>query len=250
MSVQGVHFLDARPPEGMRLYAIGDVHGCRGLLEQMHARIEAEIARDRPADWRIVHVGDYCDRGPDTKGVLDLLIARMAADARVICLRGNHDEGFASFLKVGRGAGVFVNNGGETTAASYGVEADFSTPDGTERTRAALAAAVPESHVALLAALPYTATFGDFFFCHAGIRPGVALDAQLADDLIWIRGPFLDYPLLHPKVIVHGHTPADQVEIMGNRVNVDTRAFATGRLSALMLEGSRRSVMEISGSPR
>lgn len=245
----GVHFLDAKAPEGMRLYAIGDIHGCRELLVEMHERIDAETARDRPADWRIVHVGDYCDRGPDTKGVLDFLTARMAADARVICLRGNHDEGFLSFLTARPGAGIFVNNGGEATAASYGIEADFSPP-AIERTRAALAGAVPDAHVGFLATLPYSVGFGDFFLCHAGVRPGVQLERQDPQDLIWIREKFLDYPHLHPKVVVHGHTPADQVEIMGNRVNVDTRAFASGRLSALMVEGSRKSLLEVSGPPR
>lgn len=233
----------------MRLYAIGDIHGCRALLVEMHERIDTEIARDRPPDWRIVHVGDYCDRGPDTKGVLDFLIARMAADGRVTCLRGNHDEGFLSFLTARPGAGIFINNGGETTAASYGVEADFS-PLAIERTRAALAAAVPDAHLRFLATLPYSASFGDFFLCHAGIRPGVPLEQQDPQDLIWIREKFLDDPRPHPKVIVHGHTPADEAEIMGNRINVDTRAFASGRLSALTVDGSRKSLLEVSGLPR
>jgi serine/threonine protein phosphatase 1 len=245
----GIRFEDARTPAGMRLYAIGDVHGCRDLLAEMHARIDAEIARDRPADWRVVHVGDYCDRGPDTRGVIDFLIARMAADSRVICLRGNHDEGFRSFLASRPGAGIFINNGGETTAASYGVEADFSPP-AIERTRAALVRAVPDAHVAFLAALPYATVVGDFFLCHAGIRPGVPLERQDPQDLIWIRERFLDDPQLHPRVIVHGHTPAEAVELRPNRVNVDTRAFASGRLSALMVEGSRKSLLEVSGPPR
>lgn len=234
-------------PEGMRLYAIGDIHGCHDLLAQMHERIDAEIARDRPADWRIVHVGDYCDRGPDTKGVLDFLIERMAADPRVICLRGNHDEGFLSFIAGRPGAGLFINYGGETTAASYGVKSDFSN---LARTREALIAAMPDSHVRFLSTLPHSMSFGDFFLCHAGIRPGIAMDKQDPQDLIWIRETFLDYPHLHPKVVVHGHTPAPQVEIMGNRVNVDTRAFASGRLSGLMVDGDRRAILEVSGQPR
>jgi serine/threonine protein phosphatase 1 len=246
---EGVHFLDAKAPEGLRLYAIGDVHGCRDLLVDMHARIDSQLEHDRPQDWRIVHVGDYCDRGPDTKGVLDFLVARMAADPRVICLRGNHDEGFLSFLKAQSGAGIFINNGGETTAASYGVKADFSQGV-IERTRNELVDAMPKAHADFLAALPYSATFGDFFFCHAGIRPGVPLDRQDPEDLTWIREKFLNYPLLHPKVIVHGHTPADRVEIMGNRVNVDTRAFASGTLSTLRVDGDRKSVLEVSGRPR
>lgn len=251
----GIRFEDARAPDGMRLYAIGDVHGCRGLLAEMHARIDAEIARDRPADWRIIHVGDYCDRGPDTRGVIDFLVARMAADRRVICLRGNHDQGFRDFVALGdiasgRNLRVFTGNGGETTAASYGVRADFSTAEATAATREALAGAVPAAHLAFLNALPFCVTFGDFFICHAGIVPGLPLDAQAHDDLIWIREKFLDDPRLHPKLIVHGHTPANEVEVMPNRVNVDTRAFASGRLSALKVDGSRKNLLEVSGPPR
>lgn len=246
----GIRLAEARPPDGMRLYAIGDVHGCRALLAEMHARIEAELARDRPDDWRIVHIGDYGDRGPDTAGVLDFLVARMQADARVLCLRGNHDEGFLNFVAGTGPDRIFTANGGEATAASYGVAADFSSAAGVAKARAGLAAALPESHRAFLSALPFYATFGDFFLCHAGIRPGVPLDAQDPQDLIWIRDAFLDDPRLHPKVIVHGHTPAAEPEIMPNRVNVDTRAFASGRLSALMVEGSRKSLLEVSGPSR
>ena len=251
----GVHFADARLPDGMRLYAIGDVHGCRELLVEMHARIDRQIAREGPADWRIVHVGDYCDRGPDTKGVIDFLTGRMAADPRIVCLRGNHDHGFLAFLAssspaAARDSMIFIRNGGEATTASYGVAADFSTPDGMARTRDALTRAMPQEHQAFLARLPYAASFGDVFLCHAGIRPGVPLDAQAPDDLIWIRDEFLSDPRLHPKLIVHGHTPSDSVEIRPNRVNVDTRAFASGRLSALVVEGERRTLVEVSGPPR
>lgn len=245
-----VHYTDAGTPEGMRVYAIGDVHGCRELLVEMHARIDAEIARDRPGDWRIVHVGDYCDRGPDTRGVLDFLIARMQADGRVVCLRGNHDEGFLNFIAGDGPDRIFTANGGETTAASYGVEADFSTQPGIAAGRAALSRAVPEAHRAFLAGLPFSTAFGDFFLCHAGIRPGVPLDAQDPQDLIWIRQAFLDDERLHPKIVVHGHTPAPAVELRPNRVNVDTRAFSSGRLSALMAEGKRKSLLEVSGPPR
>jgi serine/threonine protein phosphatase 1 len=245
----GVHLDNARLPPGLRLYAIGDVHGCRDLLMEMHARIDAELERDAPGDWRIVHVGDYCDRGPDTKGVIDFLIARMAWNKRIVCLRGNHDEGFVSFLEARSGAGIFINNGGETTAASYGVRADFSSAAAVEQTRESLLAGVPHAHRAWLADLPHAAELGDFFFCHAGIRPGVPLDVQDANDLVWIRETFLDDPRLHPKVIVHGHTPSNEVELRPNRVNVDTRAFASGRLSALKLDGAGKSVVEVSRPP-
>ena len=243
----GVHYRDASAPDGMRLYAIGDVHGRSDLLAKMHRRIDDEIAQDRPADWRIIHLGDYCDRGPDTRGVMELLVARMRADDRVISLKGNHDEGFRDFVAGRDSNRVFVNYGGDTTVASYGLHADFSSEDAKEATRRALVAALPASHVELLAALPTNADFGDFYFCHAGIRPGVPLERQDPHDLIWIRDEFHNDARLHPKVIVHGHTPIDAVEFRANRVNLDTRAWQSGRLSALVVNASEKRLLEVSG---
>jgi len=240
-----VDFAAARAPEGMRLYAIGDVHGCRDLLKRMHAAIEDEIARDRPGDWRIIHLGDYCDRGPDTKGVIDFIVARQAADARIISLRGNHDDGMLNFLTAGGEWRIFTHNGGETTAASYGVRADFATPWMLEASRDALNAAMPAAHRAFLEALQYQVSFGDFMFCHAGVRPGVPLDRQDRHDLMWIRNEFHDHGGLYARVIVHGHTPVAAVDIRRNRVNLDTRAFASGMLSAIAIEGDRKRILEV-----
>lgn len=240
-----VDFAAARAPEGMRLYAIGDVHGCRDLLVRMHEAIEEEIARERPGDWRIIHLGDYCDRGPDTKGVIDFIIARQAADRRIISLRGNHDDGMLNFLTAGGEWRIFTNNGGDTTAASYGVRADFATPWMLEASRDALNAAMPAAHRAFLEALQYQASFGDFMFCHAGVRPGVPLDRQDRHDLMWIRNEFHDHDGLYERVIVHGHTPVATADIRRNRVNLDTRAFASGMLSAIAIEGDRKRILEV-----
>jgi serine/threonine protein phosphatase 1 len=249
--VAGVHFLDARGPEGMRLYAIGDVHGRLDLLRAMHAQIRSEIMRDRPSDWRIIHVGDYVDRGPDSKGVLDFLIARVAEDERVQALGGNHDAGFLDFLARPDPLGLFMRFGGIQTARSYGVRLVDQIPglsivdeDAIRAGHAALLAAVPEAHLRFLHALPRTATFGDFFFCHAGIRPGVPLDRQDPEDLIWIRDTFLNWPELHPKVIVHGHTPCETAEVLANRVNIDTLAYTSGRLTALVVDGAGKRLLE------
>jgi serine/threonine protein phosphatase 1 len=222
----GIHFLDARGPEGMRIYAMGDVHGRADLLKLMHERIEAEIARDKPADWRIIHLGDYVDRGTDSKAVLDFLVAAHRRDERIVSLAGNHDVGFLEFLDKPDPATLFARFGGAETAQSYGVTLDCS-------------------HVAFLRALPFSATMGDFFFCHAGIRPEVALDKQAAEDLIWIRADFLDYRALHPKIIVHGHTPFAEPEILPNRVNVDTLAYRSGVLTALVVEGAEKRMLSV-----
>jgi serine/threonine protein phosphatase 1 len=243
----GVSLADARGPEGMPLYAIGDVHGCCDLLKRMHSLIRDELRRDKPADWRIIHIGDYVDRGPDSKGVLDFLLDQCARDPRVIALAGNHDLGFLEFLAAPSAYGLFAHNGGGETARSYGVELRLGNAQDLRSSHAALAQAVPPEHVGFLRGLPRSVSFGDFLFCHAGIHPGVALDAQDPEDLVWIREAFLDFPGLHPKVIVHGHTPAYPVELLPNRVNVDTKAFATSRLTAFVVEGGDKRILEVAG---
>lgn len=240
-----MHYLDARGPEGLRIYAIGDVHGRCDLLEAMHGLIGEEIARDSVGDWRIVHLGDYVDRGPDSRGVLAFLAER-AGDARIVSLLGNHDAGMLAFLATADHDGLFARHGGVETARSYGAELDFSSAVAALRGARELARAVPASHVVFLRDLQRSVAFGDFFFCHAGIRPGVPLDEQDPEDLIWIRGPFHNWPLPHPKVIVHGHTPHHRPEVLPNRVNVDTLAFETGRLTALVIDGKDKRFIEAS----
>lgn len=241
----GIHFLDARGPDGMRIHAIGDVHGRLDLLEEMHRRIMTGLAERPVNDWRIIHLGDYVDRGPDSRGVLDFLIAARERDPRNVMLAGNHDVGFLDFLASPRSESLFVNYGGSDTARSYGVELGLETLEALQRTWARLLRAVPSRHQEFLRSLPYSVSFGDFHFCHAGIRPGVALDKQTSEDLIWIRGPFLNSPDLHEKVVVHGHTPAAEPEVMANRVNVDTGAYRSGVLSALMIEGGDKQIVQV-----
>jgi serine/threonine protein phosphatase 1 len=234
----------ARAPDGMRIYAIGDVHGHAGLLSHMHGVIREEIGRDRPEDWRIVHVGDYVDRGPDSRGVLEFLSNAVAGNARIVTLRGNHDQGLVDFLHEADWNGVFANNGGEGTAASYGVTAHF-LPETAQAERDALVAAMPPAHREFLESLPLSLALGDYFFCHAGIRPGVPLDRQVPHDLMWIRKPFLSHEGPHPKVIVHGHTPQREPEVLPNRVNIDTGIYMTGRLTSLVLEGDRKRLFSV-----
>ncbi len=238
----GISFSDARGPDGTLVYAIGDVHGRLDLLVEMHAQIAAEIMRLRPADWRVVHLGDYVDRGPDSKGVIEFLV-RQTADRRILALAGNHDVGFLDFLAEPRPDGLFAHNGGVETARSYGVDLDLFDPIAFQSGSRALFEAVPRSHTDFLRGLKDRATFGDFFFCHAGIRPGVALDAQDPRDLIWIRGEFHRHRELFSKVVVHGHTPAAEPEVLPNRVNVDTGAFASGRLTALVVDGAEKRLL-------
>jgi serine/threonine protein phosphatase 1 len=245
--VSGVHFLDAKGPDDLRIYAIGDVHGRLDLLLKMHDAIIEHRARRPAADWRIIHLGDYVDRGADSKGVLDFLIRATDRDARVIALAGNHDVGFLDFLAEPVPDGLFAHNGGRETALSYGVRIDFSDRAALPAQARALRDAVPERHRAFLQGLKFSLEFGDFFFCHAGIRPGVPLDRQEPSDLIWIREVFLNFNGLHPKVIVHGHTPSPEPAVLANRVNVDTGAFRSGMLSALVVEGGDKHIIKVTG---
>jgi serine/threonine protein phosphatase 1 len=241
---QGIHFLDAKGPEGVRLYAIGDVHGRLDLLEKMHAAIKEDVGRHPDKGWRIIHLGDYVDRGRDSRGVLDFLVKALK-DQRMAALAGNHDVGFFDFLKRPEKDGLFALYGGRETAQSYGVKADFSSQWLARQVAEELLAAMPNSHVELLTKLTFSVSFGDFFFCHAGIKPGVPLDEQKPHSLIWIRDEFLDWTGLHPKIVVHGHTPSPEPEVMANRVNVDTQAYASGVLSALVIDGREKTLMQV-----
>lgn len=243
----GIAVGEARAPAGMRIYAIGDVHGRVDLLKKLHAAIEKEIAADRPDDWRIVFLGDYVDRGADSKGVIDFLLELGPDGERIAALAGNHDIGFADFLHRPDAGGIFANYGGRDTAASYGAGFDMSSAAAMARSHEALLDAVPESHRAFLDALPYSLSLGDYFFCHAGVRPGLPLEHQQPHDLAWIRGDFLGHRGLLEKVIVHGHTPVPAVDFQRNRVNVDTGAYFSGVLSALVLEEDRTRTIAARG---
>lgn len=248
----GIHYLDARGPDGMRLYAIGDVHGRHDLLAAMHRRIESELEHAPGSDWRIIHLGDYVDRGPDSRSVIDFLIETRKRDPRNIMLAGNHDIGMLEFLAEAEPDGLFVNYGGVQTAQSYGVDLLrdghwYGKAQAIARGHMALVKAVPHSHIDFLQSLTFSATFGDFFFCHAGIRPGVPLDRQNQQDLIWIRDAFHDHPGLFSKVIVHGHTPVPEAEVKANRVNVDTLAWKSGTLSALAVNGGDKRILAMQG---
>jgi serine/threonine protein phosphatase 1 len=239
---EGVSLAEARAPEGMRLYAIGDIHGRLDLLKRMHERIHAEIQRDRPDDWRVIHLGDYVDRGPDSRGVIDFLIAAQGADRRNFTLMGNHEHGFLEFLGLPSMDSLFMRYGGIQTAASYGVPGPAS---GLARFHTQLLQAVPAAHTRFILSCGYSVGLGDFFFCHAGIRPGVPLEMQAPEDLMWVREEFLFYPKLHPKVVVHGHTITPEPELLPNRVNVDTGACRSGVLTAFVVEGAAKRLLTV-----
>jgi serine/threonine protein phosphatase 1 len=225
----------AATPPGMRLYAVGDVHGADHLLADVHRKIEADLSAAPPSTYRIIHLGDYVDRGPNTAGVVQRLVDLVEADPRVTCLAGNHEDVLLSFLEDPFEVGeAFLRFGGAETMRSYGMVAA-----GTDLTalRDDFLTRIPPAHLAFWRKLPFSLPLGDYFFCHAGIRPGVPLDRQDNYDLMWIRRDFLDDDRDHGAVIIHGHTPGPAPDVRPNRINIDTKAYASGRLTCLVLEG-------------
>ncbi|MDE2330206.1 MAG: serine/threonine protein phosphatase [Bradyrhizobium sp.] len=238
----------ARTPPGIRVYAIGDIHGCADLLEKAFASIDNEIATCGAGRVIQVFLGDYVDRGPDTKRTLDLLIDRSRTHETVF-VRGNHEQLMVDFLDQPSVLSRWWSMGGAPTLLSYGLSPRSKWKPGEEFSlRDELVAAMPESHQAFLASLQSAYSCGDFFFTHAGVQPGVALDRQRVDDLMWIRDPFLNSQHDFGKVVVHGHTPVREPEVHHNRINIDTGAYATGRLSILSIEDSQRSIHVVSRS--
>lgn len=223
-------------PEGLRIYAVGDIHGRADLLTRLFVRIDEDL-KARPSAQSIhVFLGDYIDRGKDSAAVLDLLIERGRAH-ELCCLKGNHEIFLFEFLENPAALKQWAQYGALSTLASYGLFPPLNAgPKEQAELSARLREAMPESHGKFLAALKPCFAAGDFFFVHAGVRPGTALARQSEEDLLWIRDDFLLHEEPFEKIIVHGHTPVREPEVRQNRINIDTGAYATGRLTCLRLE--------------
>jgi serine/threonine protein phosphatase 1 len=230
-------------PAGRRIYAVADVHGRADLLSQLFARIDADLQSRPHARSTQIFLGDYIDRGPNSREVIDLLIERRRTHETMF-LKGNHEE---CILRLMDDPAVFPEwkmIGGMSTVLSYGVAPTaHNDPQSHPRIAAALAAAIPDTHHRFLRGLTLSFTLGDFFFAHAGVRPGIPLEAQSPHDLLWIRDDFLWHGEDFGKIVVHGHTPAMAPEIHPNRINIDTGAYATGQLTCLVLEDNQMSFL-------
>ncbi|MBB4312482.1 serine/threonine protein phosphatase 1 [Roseospira marina] len=233
-----------RVPDGVRVYAIGDIHGRADLLDQMLDRIDMDMARDATGVDRFVGVflGDYIDRGPRSRRVLDILSNGMPKGLETVFLMGNHEQFLVSFLDGEGDPAGWLYNGGLATLASYGVEAPhgvYLTGEEENNLRAAVLDALPERHMVFLRRLALQHREGAYLFVHAGVRPGVAPENQAAEDLLWIRGPFLTSDADFGCVVVHGHTITPRPLVLTNRIALDTGAHDTGRLSCGVFEGDR-----------
>lgn len=236
-------------PRRHRAYAIGDVHGCLDLLDRLLGAVEQEIARDRPAKTSIVFLGDLIDRGPQSAQVIDRLASYRPDGASVHFIMGNHEE---VMLQVLDGDADLLANwlrfGGLETLESYGL-----TPAEVRHVEAGalidrIRAVVPAAHREFLTSFADSISFGGYLFVHAGIRPGIDIAEQDPSDLRWIREPFLADERDHGMVVVHGHTISTAVDVAPYRIGIDTGAYRTGTLTALALDGSRRWLIQTTGS--
>ncbi len=225
---------------------MGDIHGRLDLLERLLALIAEDAAGSAAPHRHLVFLGDLIDRGPDSRGVVETLRRGPPAspqwcDFRWTVLMGNHEDEMLRFLVDPEGGEDWMANGGLETIRSYaGSEIRRGSLEGLRR---ALLHALPESHRAFLAGLPLSCTVGDYMMVHAGIRPQVPLDRQARADLLWIRGPFLASDEAHGKMVVHGHTIVTEPEDRANRIAIDTGAYFSGRLTALVAEGDEHGFL-------
>jgi serine/threonine protein phosphatase 1 len=230
-----------RVPDGMRIYAVGDVHGRVDLLGELFGRIDADLDADPACRPIQILLGDYVDRGPASRKVIDLLISRSRTH-EMLFLKGNHEALLIRFLEDPNSFEAWENVGGAETLGSYGLSPLLKE---LQRHPSELASffdlAFPKSHRHFLKQLKVSFECGDFFFAHAGVRPGIPLKDQRERDLLWIRQEFLCYRKGFGKIVVHGHTPVAVPEILANRINIDTGAFATGCLTCLKLDHSEIS---------
>jgi serine/threonine protein phosphatase 1 len=232
----------AQVPDGERIYAIGDVHGRNDLLESLLAKIDADDASRSPADTQIIFLGDLMDRGEDSAGVIETAMALKASGKQVRFLMGNHEEVFVRACRKNdpKTTRFFLRIGGEATVLSYPItRMEYMTLD-MEQLSERLGTIVPQEHLEFIESFEDQIVIGDYAFVHAGIRPGVPLSEQKPSDLRWIREDFVDQRGDLEKVIVYGHTIYGDIEERGSRIGIDTGAYASGKLTALALEGRER----------
>jgi serine/threonine protein phosphatase 1 len=246
LGIERLEIFGKRPslPAGMRVYAIGDIHGRLDLLDELLTRIEADL-KSRPVNRPVcVFLGDYIDRGSSSRGVIDRLIAHGTGNESIF-LKGNHESIAIKCLTNPALFDQWMRLGGTETLISYGVFPDnLLNGKPIAMLQSAFHEALPPAHFRFFRDLQTSFMCGDFFFVHAGVKPRVELSQQKESDLLWIREEFLTSSDVFGKIVVHGHTPTREIQVAPNRINIDTGAFATDRLTCLVIEGSDLSVID------
>ncbi|MCC2098208.1 MAG: serine/threonine protein phosphatase [Hyphomicrobiales bacterium] len=229
---------EASTPDHTRIYAVGDIHGCFDKLVDLSNSIAADLLSSPVLHTTFVFMGDYIDRGQHSREVLDYLSTLME-DENAVFLRGNHESIFLRFLDDPRILGDWRRHGGIETLESYGVPVHkVQKGFGFEEARTDLLRRLPQKHLDFLLATRPSYVAGDYFFCHAGVKPSRSLTRQDAHDLMWIREEFMSFEGRLSKKIVHGHTPVRRPENRPGRINVDTGVYSSGKLSCAVLEGT------------
>lgn len=230
-----------RVPDDVRVYAIGDVHGCNEEFGRLLTRIDADHAGRTPLRQIIVLLGDLVDRGPDSAGVVQRAMELSQSGREVHLIAGNHEELLLdSCIGDDKALRIFARNGGRETALSYGIsDDDYDAADFTELQRL-LEAHVPPEHRDFLTQMEQMVVIGDYAFVHAGVRPGVPFEEQASADLRWIRDRFLNHTEPFERFVIHGHTITEDVDEKPNRIGIDTGAYLGGPLTAIALEGDQR----------
>jgi serine/threonine protein phosphatase 1 len=233
-------------PDGPTLYLVGDIHGRLDLLRDVHRQIDDDKAR-RGGPAREIYLGDYIDRGPSSAGVVSHLLDRAAA-VETVFLRGNHEQMLLDLLAGYDCLEDWLHVGGTTTLLSYGVAprllARLVSPAAIRRQ---LEAALPAAHRRFYEETRLYAALGPYLAVHAGVRPGIRLEEQAPKDLLSIRWEFLQFAGDLGFIVVHGHTPAMAPELRPNRINIDTGAFATNRLTSLRIDADGAHIMSTTG---
>jgi serine/threonine protein phosphatase 1 len=241
----------ASVPSGERVYAVGDIHGRADLLRELLRMIARYDGVRPPARTTVIFLGDYIDRGADSKGVVDLLINGIPEGMKAVYLSGNHEDMMLQAFADLEAFRFWTVNGGIAALASYGVEADLlhgkfgegMSKEDAPKIMSQFAKLLPPEHSMFFRDLQTSVTIGDYYFVHAGVRPGVALEKQSRDDCLYIRQEFLRHGRDFGKVVVHGHTPRFEPDVQPNRIGIDTMAHRSGRLTALCLEGTERTFL-------
>ena len=233
----------AAVPQGERVYVVGDVHGRLDLFDALIAAVEHDDREAASAETTIVLLGDLVDRGPDSAGVV-ARARELQARRKVRILAGNHEEMFLQSFEDTNLLRHFLKHGGRATLFSYGITQDSFNDSTLDEIQHLMERAVPQEHRRFIAEFEENFIIGDYLFVHAGIRPETPLEAQSRHDMLWIRDRFLAYADPHSHVVVHGHTIFEDVDERHNRIGIDTGAFRSGRLTALVLEGTERRYIQ------
>ncbi len=227
------------------IYAVGDIHGRKDLLDILMSKIMEDFAASKaqvsfPLRGRIVFLGDYVDRGPDSCGVISTLVSLDSSELEVICLKGNHEAVMLSSLDNPSVFRDWLRHGGVETLLSYGVKVNPNQePDKLEIDRQSFSQKFPKEHRAFLEDLPSYHDLAPLFFVHAGVNPDKPLKLQDDDDYLWIREAFLRNRKPLEAIIVHGHTPQDEPSWDGRRIGLDTGAYFTNRLNGAKVHGKQ-----------